>query len=38
MKISLTEEIHKIKRLYTFKKGDTLLVEQGSKSKFPQLI
>ena len=35
MKISLTEEIHKIKRLYTFKKGDTLLVEQGSKTKLP---
>ncbi len=26
MKISLTEEIDKIKRLYTFKKGDRLLI------------
>tara|TARA_R110002020_G_scaffold409861_1_gene619604 strand:+ start:754 stop:1830 length:1077 start_codon:yes stop_codon:yes gene_type:complete len=35
MKISLTEEINKIKRLYNFKKGDTLLVEQGPKTKLP---
>jgi len=32
MKISLTEEIDKIKRLYTFQKGDTFLLEQGPKA------
>ena len=35
MKISLTEEIDKIKRLYTFLKGDTLLVEQVPKTNLP---
>ena len=35
MKISLTEEIDKIKRLYTFQKGDTLLVEQVPKTNLP---
>ena len=31
MKISLTEEIDKIKRLYSFQKGDTMLLEENCK-------
>ena len=32
-KITITEEIKKIKRLYNFKKGDTMLSEQRHEKK-----
>ena len=37
-KITLTEEIKKIKRLYNFKKGDTMLLEETCKKDNPKNI